>query len=232
MILIGSARLGETGATNQKAGDASGGEVSTQKYYKHSKGWYCLRAKNEDYQYNLAKAMKDACENNHIGYDQTNRLTLLNELLSTTRNISGITKYVECDCSSLVRACIMIATGKLLGNFNTANEKDVLERSGLFQSAFEVTSPSMLKPGDILVTKTKGHTVIVIETDEHISYRTAPVIDKKFTSIVDALKYIGIDSSFNNRKYMAQLNGISNYKGTFIQNVTLLTKLYSGELKF
>lgn len=51
------------------------------------------------------------------------------------------------------------------------------------------------------------------------------------TSIVDALKTIGIDSSYNNRKNIAKKNGISNYTGTAAQNTQLLNLLKQGKLK-
>ena len=51
------------------------------------------------------------------------------------------------------------------------------------------------------------------------------------TSIVDALKSIGIDSSFGNRKKIASKNGISNYSGTASQNTQLLNLLKQGKLK-
>ena len=49
-------------------------------------------------------------------------------------------------------------------------------------------------------------------------------------SLVDALKRVGIDSSFNNRKKLASLNGISNYKGYAWQNTKLLNLLKQGNL--
>lgn len=50
-------------------------------------------------------------------------------------------------------------------------------------------------------------------------------------SIVDALKQINIDSSYNNRAILATLNGIENYSGTAIQNMNLLNLLKQGKLK-
>ena len=50
------------------------------------------------------------------------------------------------------------------------------------------------------------------------------------TSIVDALKSIGVDASYNNRKSIAKINGISNYTGTASQNKTLLNLLKQGRL--
>ena len=159
-IIIGSARLGENGkATGGKVGDQSGKEVSEQKYYTHSKGWYMFRAKSTEHAKKLAEAMKQACNNNNIGYDQSNRAIMT--MLKKYGSMAKIAEKTETDCSNLVRGCIYQATGKDVGSFSTSGEPSVLEKSGLFNSKVSVTSKTILKAGDILVTKTKGHTVIV-----------------------------------------------------------------------
>ena len=53
----------------------------------------------------------------------------------------------------------------------------------------------------------------------------------KGNSFVDALKEIGVDSSFANRKIIAERNGISNYRGTSLQNTKLLKLLKEGKLR-
>ena len=53
----------------------------------------------------------------------------------------------------------------------------------------------------------------------------------KGDSIVDGLKSVGVNSSFDNRKKIAQANGIKNYSGTAKQNTELLNKLKKGTLK-
>lgn len=50
-------------------------------------------------------------------------------------------------------------------------------------------------------------------------------------SIVDALKMCGIDSSFNNRKKLAETFGIKNYRGTAFQNIRLLSLLKKNDLE-
>ncbi len=50
-------------------------------------------------------------------------------------------------------------------------------------------------------------------------------------SIVDALKNLSIDSSFNFRKKIATKNKIMNYSGTANQNLELLKLLKQGNLK-
>lgn len=49
-------------------------------------------------------------------------------------------------------------------------------------------------------------------------------------SIVDALKSINVDSSFNYRTEIASANGIKNYAGTSVQNIILLNLLKEGKL--
>ena len=51
--------------------------------------------------------------------------------------------------------------GIKVGDFNTSNEVIVLSRTGAFERAVDITSSANLCMGDILVTRTKGHTVIV-----------------------------------------------------------------------
>ena len=66
------------------------------------------------------------------------------------------------DCSALVRACCWVA-GVPVGAFNTSSELKALLATNAF---VQVTSWSEkdLRVGDILVTKTKGHTAIVVST--------------------------------------------------------------------
>ncbi|MCD7734526.1 MAG: peptidoglycan-binding protein [Clostridiales bacterium] len=165
-IYIGSARHDENGAySGGAAGDQlqtsstndKAGEVSMQAMYTHSKGWYILRLVSVDHANDLAYLMTQACNNSCIGYDQGNRLAIISAGISTT-------KKTECDCSSLVRACVIKATGADPGNFTTANEATKLAATGLFEEkvAYVSQAKTPVYNGDILVTKTKGHTVIVV----------------------------------------------------------------------
>lgn len=52
----------------------------------------------------------------------------------------------------------------------------------------------------------------------------------KYISIVDALKSIDVNSSFANRKKIANKNGIKNYSGTPEQNTKMLNLLKQGKL--
>ena len=57
-----------------------------------------------------------------------------------------------------------------------------------------------------------------------------PKVSYKGSSIVDALRSIGVNSSFLNRSKIAKRNGIKNYIGTANQNTELLKLLKKGKL--
>lgn len=163
MVTIGSARINEKGKVSggnpgdqlQNEARDTRGEVSYQTFYIHSKGWYVFRAKSDTVGHELAKAMRRACKNKNVGYSQTNRLAIMKD--GTDSKVP-----TECDCSSLVRRCILEASSRDLGNMTTADMPTVLERSGLFYSKQSYNKNLSLANGDILVTQSKGHTAIVV----------------------------------------------------------------------
>lgn len=166
-IIFGSARSDENGrATGGKAGDQTGREVSTQSVYKHSKGWYVYRPKDGAKANKMAAEMLRACANNHIGYDQNERTTLMSQIKSKgLTTLQDVSANCETDCAQLVRAIVYVVYGIDLniyasgGNFYTGNEPEALAKTGLFNRVeFGMTT---VKNGDILVTKTKGHTGII-----------------------------------------------------------------------
>ena len=162
-VKIGSARIDENGRiTGGKAGDQTGGEVSTQNWYNHSKGWRVLRPKNSAIAEKMAQGMQAACDNKHIGYNQNERNTLYAAAKLCGFDPAKVTKDVNTDCSALVRVCCAFA-GVSVSDFNTANEANVLLASGAFVEMGDNTDTSAyLKRGDVLVTRTKGHTAIVL----------------------------------------------------------------------
>lgn len=162
MVTVGSARIDERGNANWgKAGDQTSREVATEPYYRHRLGWYLLRPKEAAVANKLAQAMREACANDNIGYSQSDRYGVLNNL-KIYGSIAKIKAKTNADCSSLVRACC-IQAGIQVDDFNTSSEVAVLERTGAFQKAVIVTNDTKLCQGDILVTRSKGHTVIVTE---------------------------------------------------------------------
>lgn len=162
MVTVGSARIDERGNANWgKAGDQTCKEVATEPYYRHRLGWYLLRPKEAAVANKLAQAMREGCDNDNIGYSQSDRYGVLNNL-KIYGSIAKIKAKTNADCSSLVRACC-IQAGVTAGDFNTSSEVAVLEKTGAFHKAVVVTNDTKLCAGDVLVTMTKGHTVIVTE---------------------------------------------------------------------
>lgn len=165
-VKIGHARGDENGNTHGgKAGDQTGKEVCISDYYEHKKGWRVLRAVNEGVREKIAMAMERACGNDNIGYDQWQRDTLLNAVKNYGYDPAAAKTLCETDCSALVRVCCAYAFGFDLvekfasgSRFSTANMAVILLKTNLF---CEVTDGTKER-GDILVTKTQGHTAVVL----------------------------------------------------------------------
>lgn len=237
-IVIGSARIDENGkSSGGKVGDNKQisstndtvGEVSLQYMYTHSKGWYVIRPIEITHANNIATSMNIACNNKHIGYDQSNRLGVITYGVDTTTD-------TECDCSSLVRACIKKATGKDVGNFTTGNEKTYLSKSRLFEKPFAYVNQKStpIYNGDILVTKSRGHTVIVVSGNPRVSNKDNyyPKYNGNSKSIVNALLSVGeTNTSINHRKKIALANGFNTYSGKASENIFMLSLLKRGILK-
>lgn len=178
MVKVGSARIDENGnISGGRAGDQTKREVATEPYYSHPKGWYMLRAKDTVVAKKIGQAMREGCSNDNIGYSQSDRYGVITNLKVYGR-IAKIAVKTNADCSSLVRACC-IQAGIQVGDFNTASEVAVLERTGAFNKAVAVTPSTKLQVGDILVTRSKGHTVIVTESDSKPEDKPKPQIGGK-----------------------------------------------------
>ena len=239
MAKIGHASIDERGkATGGNAGDNNGKEVCIRDWYLHSKGWYVLRCKNANKRKKISEAMRKACNNSMIGYDQNQRDSLFNNVKDKGFDPSKTTKKVETDCSGLVRVCIAYAYGyDLVGNIRTITEADVLVKTGEFEKLTSdkyCKSSDYLLEGDILVTRTKGHTVVVLEDGTKVKKEyQKPVASEipclkgyKGYSIVDALTSFGYESSFSyRRKLWALIGKKTKYKGTALQNLQLLNHL-------
>ena len=169
-VLIGSARIDERGkASGGQAGDQTGKEVSTQNWYDHSKRWIVLRPKDGTKAQKIAKGMRSACDNPNIGYDQTNNQSLWNLVKDKGFDPAKADKPCETDCARLVRVCCAYA-GIMADDFYTATEATVLMRTGEFIKLTDskyTDAPDYLGAGDILVTRSKGHTAVVLSNGKY-----------------------------------------------------------------
>ncbi len=84
-----------------------------------------------------------------------------------------------------------------------------------------------------------NYTEVQAEVNRLLSASSTPAVTKteyytKYSgnsgSIAEALKSIGVDGSYANRKSIAIKNGITNYTGTAAQNIKLLSLLKAGKL--
>lgn len=169
-VKIGHASLSENGTIRGTAGDQTGREVYTRTWYRHSKGWVTIRAKSPLMRKYIAEAMEAACKNDNIGYDQTENQTLWNQVKDKGFDPAKASKPCETDCARLVRVCCQYACEKVnngvtIPDFYTANLKSKLQRTGLFDvftSSKYTKKDEYLLIGDIQVTKTKGHTWVIL----------------------------------------------------------------------
>jgi hypothetical protein len=108
--------------------------------------------------------MEFACANRNIGYDQYQRDTLYTVSKPVGFNCRRVDTPCETDCSALVRVCVNYA-GIPVGNFRTPDEAAKLLKTGEFvelKGSKYTDQSAYLGRGDILVTRTQGHTVVVL----------------------------------------------------------------------
>lgn len=175
-VRVGSARIDERGdAEGGKPGDQLqknipdwSGEVAIENWYLHKKGWYVIRANSATVRKKIAYAMEAACNNKHIGYAQDTRYKAQDWCKyknGGNYDPATITEDVNVDCSALVRLCVTYA-GVTVGDMYTGSMPRILKETGQFTviSDTKITNSSDYQMlGDILVTRSTGHTVVVLD---------------------------------------------------------------------
>lgn len=187
---IAQASIDERGqAHGGKAGDQNGKEVKITNWYSYGKtGWdVVIRPKDRTKAHKMAEAMKAACANNNIGYDQWQRENLLTEVKKVGNDFSKVTTPTETDCSALI-ATVIVATGtpeEKMRNKERNNKlaytgdlKSLCAASGEFTILTEkkyLTSGDYLLEGDIILNE-KNHVVMAIENGTAPSSTPAPTV--------------------------------------------------------
>ncbi|MBQ5833154.1 MAG: hypothetical protein IIW43_06710, partial [Selenomonadales bacterium] len=175
-VKIGHASISENNTIRGEAGDQTGKEVCSRNWYKHSKGWVLIRCTVPGMAKYIAEAMTLAHPNEDIGYDQIENDTLWDNIDTRNFDPSKTTKPVETDCARLVRVCVQYAYKKMgikgtCPDFYTATLASKLVGTGYFKkytSSKYTKQDDYLMVGDILVTKTKGHTCVVLTNGEKV----------------------------------------------------------------
>lgn len=181
-VIIGSARTNEYGTYSGGApGDQTGKEVSTQLWYLHQKGWVVARAKSAEIREKIAQSMQAACDNRNIGYDDSSKsrdLTAVAEKYNY--DLSKVSEPTSTNCAQLVRLGVLYA-GIQVGDFFTGNMADILKETGQFEILKDdehcTVSDRNLR-GDILITKTAGHTVVVLKDGAKASEEQKEISDQ------------------------------------------------------
>jgi len=155
-----------------KAGDKNGQEYCIRTWY--NRPWDCvIRYPDPAIGQVIARIAKNAAKNDHIGYDQSQRLTYYNALKAAEWKPVNIKIDCEADCSSSTAANI-IAAGhqegiKKLQEINpsctTGNLRQALKNAGfhVLREKIYLDSDAYLLPGDILL---KEHSHAAINLDK------------------------------------------------------------------
>lgn len=167
-VLCGYASIDERGmASGGKAGDQTGGEVKTGNWYYFGQT-VVIRFKSRS----LAKKAADVCKklanNKHVGYDQSQRTTLFDEMKRVGWKPDKIAKDVETDCSAMI-AVICNAVGvNISKNCWTGNLKAALMETGKFETFTGATyckQDKFLRYGDIILNE-EEHVIMALEDGE------------------------------------------------------------------
>lgn len=186
-IKIGHASIDENGnASGGKAGDSTGKEVCIRQWY--SKPWQFYLECTDNKIANIAATyMEQICSNNNVGYDQTERLTLYNQL-KVHKDVSKLTPC-ECDCSSLVACCYIMAGLNINPSCTTRNLRSALLATGKFvvySDVHHLSKDTNAKRGGIFL-KEGSHVVMVLED----GIQSVTVNNHLTTKCIDVSSYQG-----------------------------------------
>ena len=119
-----------------------------------------------------------------------------------------------------------------LSNYSGTSIVDALKQNG-YDSSFNARKKLYKDAGfkDNYKGTASQNTNLLNKLRENTNAKYYPIPNYKGLSLVDALKKINVNSSFENRNIIAIKNGINNYKGTLEQNTKLLKLLKAGKLK-
>jgi hypothetical protein len=215
--MIAHASIDERGKiSGGKSGDQNGKEVCIRPYYQNK--WnVVVRLKMPSMRQKVADCMVKAANNPAIGYDQSNRNSLLNYAKIYNYDVSKITTPCETDCSALVTvACIAagIRENSLVvsGNCSTTSTlRKRLQATGaveVFTDREYTSTDKNLVVGDILIRE-GYHTAVVVQTDAKKSTKeiALEIIDGKWGTGDERKKRL-TNAGYNYAEVQAEVNRI------------------------
>ena len=175
----------------------------------------------------MSEGLEKVIENNNKLQDTTIQSTdtIRNDISSVSTKVDNVQNYLTTTVTpkvDTVQKTVSTVNNTVNTVKNTVNStaksvKKVESNTNKIKKAVSTTKPKATAKTTPKTTTKKTNTI------KKTSY--------KGDSIVDGLKSVGVNSSYDNRKKIAQANGIKNYTGTAKQNTELLNKLKKGTLK-
>ena len=172
----------------------------------------------------MSEGLEKVIENNNKLQDTTIQSTdtIRNDIGSVSTKVDNVQNYLTTTVTPKVdtvqkTVSTVNNTVNTVKNTVTSTAKSVKKVESNTNKIKKAVAPA--KPKATAKTKPKTSTKTIKKTNY------------KGNSIVDGLKSVGVNSSYDNRKKIAQANGIKNYTGTAKQNTELLNKLKKGTLK-
>ena len=152
--------------------------------------------------------------------------TIRNDISSVSTKVDNVQNYLTTTVTPKVDT-----VQKTVSNVNNTVNTVKNTVTSTAKSVKKVESNTNKIKKAVSTAKPKATAKTTPKTKSKTNNNTIKKTNYKGNSIVDGLKSAGVNSSYDNRKKIAQANGIKNYTGTAKQNTELLNKLKKGTLK-
>lgn len=149
--------------------------------------------------------------------ERINPLKIINDDLISSDETENKLKYKIGD--------IVEINGVYISSTSKEKMRPLITRGKITKIITNAPNPYLLEEGGIGWINDD-----VIISNNEVKYLSNP--NYKGNSIVDALKQINVDNSYQYRKKLAIINDIKNYRGTAEENIYMLNLLKQGILKF
>ena len=221
MIKCGWASQDERGrASGGKAGDQTGREVKVGIWYNF--GQNCvIRFKNADEGRKFARVIKSLCNNDCIGYDQSQRTTLYEELKKQAFDYTKLKTKCETDCSAMIAAALTCIGIKVSKNAWTGNLVPLCRATGKFTfhtDAKYLTSDKYLKTGDIIIN-TAAHVITALEDGEAAKEKTVKKPKVSYTGKLPKLPPKGYIQKGDTGSNVKLLQSFLKWYGTYTGSI-------------
>ena len=172
----------------------------------------------------MSEGLEKVIENNNKLQDTTIQSTdtIRNDISSVSTKVDNVQNYLTTTVTPKVDT--VQKTVSTVNNTVNTVKNTVTDTA---KSVKKVESNTNKIKKSVSTAKPKA----TAKTTPKTTSKTIKKTNYKGNSIVDGLKSVGVNSSYDNRKKIAQANGIKNYTGTAKQNTELLNKLKKGTLK-